>query len=282
MDILQLETAMTAFWPEDKRQAATAEALARMERVAPLPHPLRKLYERDMTLYTPGFELFEPAIYEDVNRDRGSFGHFEEMVFFADDQSDGFYFLDPSDLLGLGPEFVYWVDRGDMAVDEVVPLAEDLPSFLDWTREGETASNLKPLSARSLERLKLALATPPESVQFGPPIDWSDLRRAQTERQVLLTMTTGRILMMANGMIFTKTGRQIYPLDKIVSIAGGYVALLGHDPSLGHLGVTLGGWQSLPPDRLISFRDETKPEEGQVLGRMSDVLTFWISETTDE
>ncbi len=279
MDTDKLSAAIDAYVPVAKRVPATDMQLQKMAIATPLPASLRQIYKMDFQLFAPGFELFEPMIFVDVNSDRESFDDLKRMVFFADDQGGGFYFMDPEDLLGLGADFIYWTDRGLMDVDEVVPLADTLAAFLVRAKDGIDPVGEPTLGQSALRRFAEALEKAPASVDAAPGVDPLAFRAALENRGLMLTMTTGDILMRCNGMIFVDTGRKIYPLDQIVSVADGAVAVIGHDPLLGHIGVTLGGWQDLPPDRLLAFHDLDHPENGQVLGRMADVLTFWIKET---
>lgn len=274
-----LNAAIDLYVPAVQRVPATEEQLRQMAIATPLPAPLRQLYRSDSALFAPRFELFEPMVFVDVNADRESFDHLANMVFFADDQGSGLYFMDPEDTLGLGAEYVYWTDRGLMDVDEVAPLAATLTAFLVRAKDGIDPVKEPTLGQSSLRRLTETLAKVPANVDAAPGVDPLAFSDARENRNLMLTMATGDILMRSNGMIFTDTGRKLYPLDQIISVAGGAVAVVGHDPVLGHLGVTLGGWQDLPPDRLLSFHDLDQPENGQLLGRMADVLTFWIKET---
>lgn len=259
------------------RPASEAEIRA-MSLAAPMPAVLRGLYARDAEIFLPGFELFEPAIYQDVNADRSSFDELAEMVYFADDQSGGFYFLDPGDLLGLGPNYVYWVDRGMMAADEVVPVASTLAEALDRLASGTDPRGEPRLGARALARLARALAELPAGVEARPGADRAEFRGAREKRGLHLTFATGEVMALADGIYFTSTGRQIYPLARVMPAAEGRLAVVGHDPALGYLAVTRGDWQELPADRLIAFTDFEHPESGQLLGRYADVLVYWIKE----
>ena len=257
---------------------ATEADLKRMELAAPVPPDLRALYLRDAELFIPGFELFEPAIYEDVNTDRAAYGELSEMVFFADDQAEGFFFIDALDLLGLGAGFIYWVDRGLMGADEVVPIGPSLAEFLAILEEGIDPRMGPTLGQRAIERFAAALEDLPGTVDASPPVDRAAFRKAQEERGLQLTIATGEVLLRANGLYFADAERQIHPLDRMMAVAEGRVAVVGHDPRLGYLGVTRGDWQDLPADRLIAFQDLDHPEDGQILGRFADVLTYWIEE----
>jgi hypothetical protein len=257
---------------------ASERELAGMDRAAPVPATLRALYARDAELFVPGFELFEPAIYQDVNTDRAAFGELADVVYFADDQAGGFYFLDPDDLLGLGAEYVYWVDRGLMAADEVVPVAPSLAEALDRLSAGADPSTEPRLGQRALSRLARALDDLPPGVDARPGVDRAEFRRAREERGVHLTFATGEVMTMADGLYFAASGRQIHPLSSVSPAAEGRLAVVGHDPARGHLAVTRGDWQDLPADRLIAFTDPEHPERGELLGRYADVLTYWIEE----
>lgn len=261
-----------------KGRPASAKEIATMELAAPLPTVLRALYTRDAELFVPGFELFEPAIYQDVNTDRAAFGELAEMVYFADDQAEGFYFLDPRDLLGLGTDYVFWVDRGLMAADEVVPVAPSLAEALDRLASGENPRTEPGLGARALARLSRALDDLPAGVEARPGVDRAEFRRARDERGVHLTFATGEVMAMADGLYFAASGRQIHPLSRVLPAADQRLAIVGHDPTRGYLAVTRGDWQDLPADRLIAFTDLEHPENGQLLGRYADVLVYWIEE----
>lgn len=262
----------------DKGRPASADDLRRMDAIAPLPPDLRALYQRDAELFREGFELFEPSIYEDVNGDTAAFGELADMIYFADDQAGGFYFTDPGDLLGLGRGFFYWTDRSMMAADEVVPLAEDLSGFLGWLDTGADPRMLPSLGQRAIDRLQTALAARPASVDAAPPVDRAAFRQAREERELVLTRATGEVLLLANGIYFTKVQRQIHGIDRMMPLMDGTIAVVGFDPKLGYLGVTRGDWRDVPADRLIAFPDMDRPEDGQILGRFADVLSFWIEE----
>lgn len=249
-----------------------------MAQVAPMPAELRSLYRRDAEVFVPGFELFEPAIYVDVNARRDGFGELAEMIFIAEDQASGFYFIDAGDLLGLGPGFVYWVDRARMDADAVVPVAPSLGETLARLERGEIP-NLEPtLGQRAIARLAGALDDPPPGVDANPPVQRAAFAQAREARGLILTMATGDVLLLANGINFPTTGQQIHALEHMTPAAGGGIAIVGHDPALGFLGVTRGDWQNLPADRLIAFGDIDHPERGQLLGRFADVVAFWIEE----
>lgn len=249
-----------------------------MNAVASLPEQLRQLYAFDAELFVDGFELFEPAVYQDVNSDRDEFGELSEMVFFADDQSGGFFFLDSKDQLGLGEGFVCWVDRSMMSADEVIPLAPNVAEFLAILRSGLDIYDHTTLGDKSLRRLFDALESLPADVDARPPIDVDQLAATQQRRRLQVTYATGEILMRANGILFGQSGREFFSLDQMSECADGAVVIVGSDPALGHLGVTRGDWQDLPAERLIAFRDVQHPEDGQVLGRLADVFHFWIAE----
>jgi len=261
----------------DPRPASEAD-LKRMGLAAELPAAMRRIYSRDAELFLPGFELFEPAIYQDVNGDRSAFGELADMVFFADDQSGGFFFLDPADLLGLGASYVYWVDRGLMGADEVVPVGETLADALQTLEGGFDPATALRLGDRALARLKRVLDDLPKNVEARPGADPAAFRAAREERDLHLTFATGQIMALADGFYFTGTGRQIHPLSRVMPAAEGRLAVIGHDPARGYLAVTRGDWQDVPADRLIAFDDYDHPENGQLLGRYADVLAFWIEE----
>ena len=273
-----LESVLDRILAGAKGRPADAEELAGMELVAPLPAALRSLYERDAELFVPGFELFEPAIYQDVNADRSAFGDLADMLYFADDQATGFYVLDPGDLLGLGADHVYWVDRALMAADEVVPLAPSLAEALERLAAGVDPTTEPRLGARALARLSRALDDLPAGVDARPGVDPAEFRRARDERGLHLTYATGEVMTLADGLSFAASGRQIHPLSRVQPAADGRLAIVGYDPARGHLAVTRGDWQGLPADRLIAFTDAEQPEAGQLLGRYADVLTYWIEE----
>ncbi|WP_404385380.1 hypothetical protein [Caenispirillum salinarum] len=259
-------------------QPARPEELARMARIAPMPAELTALYTARFDLAVGPVELLEPPIFEDVNGGRAAFGELADMTYFATDRAEGVFFLDMFGRLGLGPGFVFWVERGLMAADEVVPCGETLAVFLAAVQEGRHPWHAPTLGERALERFRAAAANPPPGVDLRPGIAPIAFVQARRGGGLVVSFALGEILKIADGIHFAASRREIVPFHRMRAVAGGGVVIVGHDPDLGTLGVTQGDWQDLPADRLLACGDPEHPETGRLLGRFADVLTFWIEE----
>ena len=269
--------------PRPLCQPATNTEIADMNRAAPLPNDLARLYARDSTFGMPGFELFPPGIYCDVNANRSNFGLLRDLIYFADDGSDGFFFCDADDILGLGANAIGWVDRANVQPDAVVPVGDDLAAVLLRLSRDEDVARGETLSARALDRLRQRFAQGlPATIIARPPADPLDIFNAWPTRGVTITFPTADILGLANGLYWPASGRTIFGIDKITMAANNSLAIIGHDPVLGTLAVTRGDFANLPSDRLLAIGTMNEPSNYKILGRTADVIRFWIDQQQQE
>ncbi|KAG1713688.1 hypothetical protein GQR58_002156 [Nymphon striatum] len=244
-----------------------------MNKAARLPHDLARLYAHDAAFYRPGFEIFPAGIYCDVNTDRTAFGLLHDLIFFADDGSDGFYFCDPNDVLGLGANSIGWLDRANLHPDAVIPVGETLAAVLERLSNDEILNTGATLATRAFARLRERFEHGlPEAIVARPPADPKDIFDAWPQRGVSLTFPTADILGLANGMRWPAHGRTLFGIDEITMAENGSLAVVGQDPHLGTLAVTRGDFANLPSDRLLAFATLNEPSHYQMLGRMADVI----------
>ncbi|MCF2872551.1 SMI1/KNR4 family protein [Octadecabacter sp. G9-8] len=278
-----LQEIMELVAPRPMCQPATEADIRDMNMAARLPTDLARLYAHDGAFYRPGFELFPPDIYCDVNANRTGFDLLRDMIYFADDGGDGFYFCDPDDVLGLGADAIGWVDRSNLHPDAIVPVGDDLAAVLLRLSRDEDIARGKTLSERALDRLRQRFATGlPNTVIARPPADPQDIFKAWPERGITITFATADILGLANGLHWPASGRTIYGIDKITMAENNSLAVVGHDPDLGTLAVTRGDFVNLPADRLLAIPTLNEPSNYKILGRMADVIGFWIDQHQQE
>jgi|GEM_PF-5114969 len=256
----------------------TASEFKSMNRIARLTPQLEQVYSEVSELGVGEVEFFEPEIYCDVNNERADFGDLAEMLFFANDKASGFFFIDTLDILGLGAGFVYWTDRGLMGADDVVPCAKDVAAFLADLEAGKKPWLASSLGQRAVERFREAVANAPPELLFRPPVNPDEFSQMREEKGLLIPYLTGEVLWVANGMQLQKGDREIYALAQMKPLQDGHLILFGFDRTLGYLAVSFNGWNNIPDDRLIAFHNYDNPETGQLLGRVPDVLTFWIEQ----
>lgn len=259
------------------RVPAGAEALKAMRAVAPMSDELVWLYETTGELSAEQFDLFEPALFIDVNADRAEFGELGELTFFGADFGSGFFAVDTEDLLDMGRRAVVWMDRGDASADALVPCAETLTAFFETLVEGRQVWRAPTLGERAEQRLLDRLKTLPPGVEPGPPLDPEDFVTARQERDLYVPMALAGLLEQTNGL-WLGPDRRIFRFAEMQRVPGAEAVVIGTDAKLGTLAVTLGGWQDLPADRLFAFQPGTPPEQGRLLGRTADVIGLWIEE----
>lgn len=174
---------------------------------------------------------------------------------------------------------MFWADRAVMEADALVPAGENLADFLERLHAGTRPGTGPTLGERAKARMLAALEALPETIERGPPIDYSAFTQAREDRGLIVTWTLADLLLEANGLLLSPQ-RQIWPFERMTMIAEGGAVAIGEDAALGTLAVTLGGWQDLPADRIFAFSPNTSPENGRLLGRTADVLTRWIEEAS--
>lgn len=259
------------------RLPASPEQLREMRAAAPFTEELTWLYEATSELSGPEFDLFEPALFVDVNLGREEFGELSDLTFFGADFASGFFAIDTQDTLDLGRGMVVWMDRGEPIADSLVPCSDTLAGFLERTFDGERPWKAPSLGELALQRLSDRLEDLPAGIEPGPPLDPMAFVEARQERDFYVPLSIGTVLEHGDGLWFGE-GRQILRFAQMERVPGADAVVVGKDSELGTIAVTLGGWQSLPADRLFAFQPGTAPEGGRLLGRTADVIGFWIEE----
>lgn len=263
------------------RVPASPEELAAMRAIAPLSDELEWLYEMTGELSAEQFDLFEPALFVDVNAEREVFGELADLTFFAADFGSGFFAVDTQDSLDLGPRAVVWMDRGDPVADALVPCSETLGEFLRALLNGERPGRGPSLGERAEQRLMDKLDALPTGLEPGPPLNPEAFVTAREERDLYIPLPLAAMLERSDGLLLGK-GRRIFRFRDMQRVPGAEAVLIGSDDKLGSLAVTLGGWQDLPADRLFAFAPGTPPEQGKLLGRTADVISLWIEEARQQ
>lgn len=263
------------------RVPASPEELAEMKATAPLSDELEWLYETTCELSAEQFDLFEPALFVDVNAEREAFGELADLTYFAADFGSGFFAVDTRDILDLGARAVVWMDRGDPEADALVPCSETLGEFLRALLDGERPGRGPTLGERAEQRLMDKLDALPPEVEPGPPLDPLAFVTAREERDLYVPLPLAALLERSDGLLLGK-GRRIFRFRDMQRLPGAEAVLIGSDDRLGSLAVTLGGWQDLPADRLFAFEPGSPPEQGRLLGRTADVISLWIEEARQQ
>lgn len=258
------------------RVPADPAMLAQMRRVARWDEQLEALYSITGDMSAEQFDLFEPALFVDVNSDRDSFGELADLSWFGADFGSGFFAIDVGDVVGLGNGAIVRADRGDLTADSLVPVANTLAEFLKALNAGDAVSQGPTLGQRAAKRLEASLNAMPSTIETGPPLDPIAFVEARA-RGVMVPMPLAALLRRANGLLLGEQ-RQIWPFERMHTVADGGAVAVGEDKKLGVVAVTLGDWQDLPADRLFAFKPGQPPESGQLLGRTADVITRWIEE----
>jgi hypothetical protein len=260
-----------------RRIPASAEELKAMRAAAPFGDELTWLYEATGELSAEQFDLFEPALFVDVNRGSEEFGELADLTFFAADFGSSFFAVDTQDLLDLGAGAVVRMDRGDPTADALVPCSETLAGFLEALLDGERPGRGPTLGARAEQRLMGRLDALPEGVEPGPPLDPMAFVTARQERNLYVPMGLAEMLERADGL-WLGPDRRIFRFAEMHRVPGTEAVVIGSDAKLGTIAVTLGDWQDLPADRLFAYQPGTPPEQGRLLGRTADVIGMWIEE----
>ncbi len=260
-----------------RRLPATAEELRAMRGAAPFSDELGWLYETACELSAEEFDLFEPALFVDVNRGSEEFGELADLTFFAADFGSGFFAVDAQDLLDLGARAVVRMDRGDTTADALVPCSETLAGFLEALLDGQRPGRGPTLGARAEQRLMDRLGALPDGVEPGPPLDPMAFVTARQERDLYIPIALAEMLERADGLWFGPD-RRIFHFAEMHRVPGAEAVVIGSDSKLGTIAVTLGDWQHLPADRLFAYQPGTPPEQGRLLGRTADVIGMWIEE----
>lgn len=258
------------------RVPATPDELRDMQAAADMPAALVALYQLTGELYLDGFTLFEPALFVDVNHDREDFGELAELTYFGADQASGFFAVDPFDRIGLGTAAIYWVDRGWMEADAVVPAGDTLTGFLHDVGEGRRPWQGDSLGVRAESRLLDRLDHLPPTVEPGPPLDPMVFVAARAEGKIV-PVALAAMLERSNGL-WLGPDRRIFRFEEMERLPAANAVIIGEDKALGRIAVTMGGWQDLPADRMFAFAPGSPPESGKLLGRTADVIGYWIEE----
>ncbi|MEQ8766304.1 MAG: hypothetical protein RL885_20485 [Planctomycetota bacterium] len=263
-------------------QPASSSELAEANDVAPLPEPLETLYRQVDLIRFGEVEPFQVADYIEVNEEREGLTELEEAVFVASDLSDGWFFVDPTGFLGLGPGFVFWVERGRLEADDCVPVATSLIELFEVAAAGETPWRSPMLGDRAIQRLLERLESS-SAVATRAPLDPARLRAPE---QIALPFRWARVLEHTNGFLLVRSNREAFGLFEIEALPGsGEEARLpgaifvGRGPGGERYVSTTGlGWRGLPADRMLRVAAGQDPLEAPVLGRTADVWTRWILE----
>ncbi len=259
------------------RVPATAAEREWMSATAPLNDELDWLYAATGELAAEQFDLFEPALFADVNGDDDALGELAGLSFFAADYGPGFYAIDTDDLVGMGQGAVFLADRGDLSADALRPCAGSLTSFLRLLLDGERPWTGPTLGQRAEQRLMARLSVLPAGVEPGPPLDPMAFVTAREDHDLYVPIALAHLLEQSDGL-WLSPERQIWRFDQMQRLPGIAAVAIGQDKRLGTIAVTLGGWQDLPADRLFAFSPGGTPEQGRLLGRTADVITMWIEE----
>lgn len=259
------------------RVPATVSELEQMAAVAPLNDELGWLYEATGELAAEQFDLFEPALFVDVNGDDDALGELAGLSFFAADYGPGFYAVDTDDLVGMGEGVIFLADRGDLSADALQPCAGSLASFLRLLLDGEQPWTGPTLGQRAEQRLLARLSALPPGVEPGPPLDPMAFVTAREDHNLYVPTALAHMLEQSDGL-WLGPERQIWRFDQMQRLPGIAAVAIGQDKTLGTIAVTLGGWQDLPADRLFAFSPGGAPEQGRLLGRTADVISMWIEE----
>jgi len=276
----RIEAAVARFIPDPARRVpAEPDLFAEMRRIAALDEGLEAIYAVTGELSGEQFNLFEPALFIDVNAGTEDSDELAALTWFGADYASGFFGVDTQGVIGLGEGAVFWADRAVMEADALVPAGENLADFLEQLHAGLRPGTGPSLGDRAKARMLAALDRLPESIERGPPIAYSAFTEARGERGLIVTWALADLLLKANGLLLSPQ-RQIWPFERMTMIVEGGAVAIGEDAALGTLAVTLGSWQALPADRMFAFTPGTAPENGRLLGRTADVLTRWIEEAS--
>jgi hypothetical protein len=259
---------------------ASATDLAQANAVAPLPAPLTQLYLNIDMIRFGDLEPFHIEDYLEVNGLREDFGPLSAAVFVASDLADGWFFVDPGSFMGLAPDFVFWVERGMMELDECVPVAETLIDLFEASASGQHPWRAPPLGDRAVTRLQTRISEAPHVVCHAP-LD-------PATRGAQITPRVRQILEHSDGFWLEKSGRVFTGFAEITPLHAAQSEMpdahwIGTGPHGVRYATTTGsGWRDLPADRMILIAPDTDPNDGVVLGRTADVWNLWIRQDEEK
>lgn len=261
---------------------AGAADLAEANAVAPLPEPMTTLYLSVDEFRFGEVQSFALADFIEVNEVRAGFGELAEGIFVASDLADGWFFVDPFGFMGLGPGFVFRVERGRFAADDCVPAAESLIDLFEAGARGETPWKGPMLGDRALDRLIARLGAG-AGVEPRSPLDPA---RLVAPGQIALPLRLGRLLEHANGFLLYRSDREFLGIEGIAPVAGsgaeaGLAGALwiGRGPGGRRYAMTTGlGWRDLPAERMLAVAPGEDPARAATLGRIWDIWARWIDE----
>ncbi len=250
------------------------------------PSPaLRRVFEKTDALSFDSMQLFDLSDFIDVNRHPEQLDEVGAGLFFADDLSDGYFFIDQDDFMGLGSGFVFWVSRGGLSVDECIPVAESFMNFLELAEQGDAPWDTAPtLGERAISRLGKLLVSS-DAVECRPAIDPEHLQQQSRDRTLPVPAALGRIWAYADGFLLIDSGREFFGIEKTEPVIGTRTRIdepgalwIGNEPGGVRYATTVGLWGDLPPDRMIAVNSDQEIADGALLGRTADVWTRWILE----
>ncbi|MFC3077456.1 SMI1/KNR4 family protein [Phenylobacterium terrae] len=280
----------------DRAEAAAAfgpgsppdpQDLAAAREARPMPPPLARLYARANGLIFERVEVFDLADYEDVNGEDELFALLPGVVFFGSDGADGWFLLDPDQILGGGPDSVYWSERGALTPDECRLAAPDLAGFLSQALAGAALNDGLEVGQLSLERLFEALAAHPDQAVVHPGYGDPEALLAARERDLPIPFGLIDFYARCDGLYLKPLELEVYgladlrPVEESQTDAGPGALWFAADRAGRRYAVTCGGWRGLPENRLIMTARPEEVGDAATLGRFTDVLRVWL-ETAGE